>query len=353
MTSHRQSAAWIRSGSLLAFPQDWQTPAKTEQWVYDACRKRLPSGRYFELVCFPWATLIDLLRRDQMAKAEPLLAMLQQAPPRKTLIRATVCQHIYAKDMLSWFEHLRITDLFWPHATPSEPMIAGIRVHPFPLYPVRCLDGSADSGLSNRPAAQRRYLYSFIGAYQPGLYSSAVRQWLFDLPPRDDAYVERRHEWHYERQVYGEQIGGERLSEDERRQERQNASHYASILGNSVFSLCPSGSGPNSIRLWESLGLGCIPVILADALRLPGDQREWDEAVVRIPESKPAVDQLPLRLERLAHDGPRIEQMRRASETLWSKYGLNGPLTVLGEMSQPAKVSAWSAPSRSAPADRP
>jgi hypothetical protein len=53
-------------------------------------------------------------------------------------------------------------------------------------------------------------------------------------------------------------------------------------LLDSVFSRCPSGSGPNSILLWESLGFRCIPVLLADTLQLSGEPGEWEEAIVRL-----------------------------------------------------------------------
>ena len=53
------------------------------------------------------------------------------------------------------------------------------------------------------------------------------------------------------------------------------------VLLRSKFSLCPSGSGPNSIRLWESLALGSIPVLLADTLELP-NHKLWDNAIVTI-----------------------------------------------------------------------
>ena len=51
----------------------------------------------------------------------------------------------------------------------------------------------------------------------------------------------------------------------------------------SRYSLCPSGAGPNSIRLWESLAVGAIPIILADTLELP-EHEDWDKAVLRVPE---------------------------------------------------------------------
>jgi len=49
--------------------------------------------------------------------------------------------------------------------------------------------------------------------------------------------------------------------------------------------LCPSGSGPNSIRLWESLAAGAIPVVLADTLELPAHPL-WKDAVVFLPEAE-------------------------------------------------------------------
>jgi len=52
---------------------------------------------------------------------------------------------------------------------------------------------------------------------------------------------------------------------------------------NSRYSLCPSGSGPNSIRFWESLAVGSIPVLLADTLDLP-KCFEWYKAIIRLPE---------------------------------------------------------------------
>ena len=55
--------------------------------------------------------------------------------------------------------------------------------------------------------------------------------------------------------------------------------NYNRLLLESCFSLCPSGSGPNSIRLWESLACGSIPVLLADTLDLPYGI-DWKNAII-------------------------------------------------------------------------
>ena len=47
--------------------------------------------------------------------------------------------------------------------------------------------------------------------------------------------------------------------------------------------MCPSGSGPNSIRFWESLAVGSIPVLLSDSLELP-KHKLWDDVIIRIKE---------------------------------------------------------------------
>ena len=69
--------------------------------------------------------------------------------------------------------------------------------------------------------------------------------------------------------------------------------------------MCPSGSGPNSIRLWESLAVGSIPILLADTLELPHHEL-WSNAILRVPESE--VEQIPKKLEEISLEKER--QMR-------------------------------------------
>jgi hypothetical protein len=58
---------------------------------------------------------------------------------------------------------------------------------------------------------------------------------------------------------------------------------YNEILLNSRYSLCPSGTGQNSIRLWESLATCSIPILLSDNLELP-KHHLWNESIIIIKE---------------------------------------------------------------------
>ena len=111
---------------------------------------------------FPWATWIDRARRGYPPELLPLNSPPSNAP------RVTVCQHIWALEHLDLFHRAGITDLFWSHAMQGVAQINGIRLHPFPLYPVRC--ATHPPSVPPLPPTQRPLLYSFQGAYAPELY---------------------------------------------------------------------------------------------------------------------------------------------------------------------------------------
>jgi hypothetical protein len=291
----------------------WQRPNATEAF---AAEQLEGVAGYLP---FAWATCIDRLRCGVGPPPDP--------PPQERFlgagaIRATVCQHIWALDHLKLFTAAGITDLFWSHATNGLLGVNGLRIHPFPLYPVRC--ATHPTSVPLLPPADRSLLYSFQGAYAPGLYLSPVREWILQWPPRPDAELQRRDEWHYEQAVYREQVYGQPPNQDRAAQLAAEATAYANTLQHSVFALCPSGSGPNSIRLWEALGYGAIPVILADHLWLPGDAELWQQAALFVPETQEAVAALPDRLEALAADPSRLQAMQAAGQQLWQRYGLPG-----------------------------
>ena len=93
------------------------------------------------------------------------------------------------------------------------------------------------------------------------------------------------------------------------------------ILRESIFSLCPSGSGANSTRLWESIGCGSIPVVLSDNYLPPGSKALWELATVSCPERQEDILALPDRLAAMAGDKELLERKRHAMRQLWMIYG--------------------------------
>ncbi len=285
----------------------WQRPNATE--AYAAEQLGTISG-YLPL---PWSSWIDIAR-DQAPPPAPFAAGPAQQP------LATVGQHIELLQHAALLRRCGVTDLFWSHATSGLSHNQGLRIHPFPLFPVRCSTHPGPPG--GVPLQQRRWLYSFQGVYRPELYLTPVRQWILALPSRSDALIESRREWHFEQAVYREQVHGQAADSQRHAELRAEASSYATALQQSLFALCPSGSGPNSIRLWEALGYGSIPVILADTLSLPGDANLWRQAALMVPETPEAVAALPAQLEALRADHGRLAAMQAAGLQLWQRYGL-------------------------------
>jgi hypothetical protein len=283
MSTKQYPGGWVKHGNVYAFPYRWQTPAKTEMWAYEKCLVQENVNIYEQYFCFPWAALVDFLKHNQSTKANFFIDALNIAPPKMAVKRITFCQHIYALDLLPFFKNLGITDIYWSHKIKEQDEIEGIKLHPYPLYPV--MHYKRNKPFNNKPLSERKYLYSFIGAYQPDLYLTPVRKWIFDLPKRNDAIVIERSEWHFEADVYRKQLLG--LNDEEAKTEIriQHEKEYISVMEDTVFCLCPSGSGPNSIRLWEAIEFGCVPVLLSSKLELPPDV-EANTELVQLSESK-------------------------------------------------------------------
>lgn len=61
---------------------------------------------------------------------------------------------------------------------------------------------------------------------------------------------------------------------------------FARLLADTAFMLCPRGAGPNSVRFYETLAFGRIPVLISDEARLPLEGLiPYDDFVVRVPET--------------------------------------------------------------------
>jgi len=193
-------------------------------------------------IAAPWAAIINDERLDE---AQQLL--------RSMRIKAgafTICQHISYHRIIPILKELNLRALFTPHVCKDH----AINVLPFPHIAKHSGDPQ-----------EKTIHYSFIGAP-----THRVREAIFKMPKRQDVVIKRRGQWHWDSSPSVIQ---------------ENEEEYVSVLRRSRFSLCPRGTGASTIRLWESLRAGAIPVILSDALRLPRTVN-WHHCVIRIPEKR-------------------------------------------------------------------
>jgi hypothetical protein len=161
-------------------------------------------------------------------------------------------------------------------------------VHPWALYPVNVLDISRNYGLDlKKTINDKKYLASFVGAHMPH-YLSDMRLRLEQFENEDDFSIKVNDEWHFNQTVYQEQVKG--LILETGNCFDHSVFNYNSILTNSRFALCPSGAGRNTIRFWEALAVGSVPVTLGEAFALPSGGSlphiPWNKMVINIEDSQ-------------------------------------------------------------------
>ena len=302
-TSSKKAFLHTTYKTLVYHDDLWQTPVITEKKIrellsdIDVTSVKLNSKNGKDknvtatFIAFPWATLIDLMSQKVRKEEEQMMIntlhdlinstqsnAIGDTESNNTEIRFTVCQHIYFQNLIELWKGMNITHVFTPHARKGVDFIDGVQIHAIPLYPVHA------------PEPQNKeLLFSFIGAYDPTVYMSDVRSKIFDnFAGTKGSIVERTPEWHFQKDVYNRQVYGAEISKDEEIRLQDAKEKYLDVLSKSRFSLCPSGSGPNSIRLWESLRAGAIPIVLSDTLRLPLESfmpQLWEQSVLRVQES--------------------------------------------------------------------
>ena len=172
----------------------------------------------------------------------------------------TCCQHIHFRQLIPLLKVLNINCVYTPHKVKGEDSIDDVFIKSCPLYAVNLEDSARNSDFKNVDLIKRErpLLYSFHGAYNPKVYLTDIRKRLFEMEHPENTSVKDIGGWFYESVVYSEkQNKNGEINATE--QYEESTKSYNKLLLNSQFSLCPSGSGPNSIRFWESLGSGSIP----------------------------------------------------------------------------------------------
>jgi hypothetical protein len=250
----------------------WQYPVITEETF---AKQQTKNDNY---VGFPWATVID----SKIDENEIYQIIIQDVDINKFNI--TCCQHILFRKLIPLFKRIGIKVLYTPHKLINENKIDGIIIKPCPLYAVNIENDSKNLTFKNKDIfINRKYLYSFQGTYRQD-YLTNVRKHIFALPKKTDVFIQNTGTmWHFDEIVYSEkQNSSKNFQESD--QHKNNTDSYNNLLLDSKFTLCPSGTGPNSIRFWEALAMGSIPVLLSDSLELPNHPL-WDQSIIKLKES--------------------------------------------------------------------
>lgn len=313
-----------RSNRVFGHDSDWQYPAITEKHAFIKSQELFQgTSKNFAYLGFPWATLFDLNtharhRSDAIEKLREALSNLSSQIRGFDRV-VTTCQHIRLLENMEFFQQSGITDIFWSHkilgqdALPKHPNIS---LHSFPLYPVQQSDDDWDDFDAERP-----FLFSFIGAKANDNYMSDVRNRILEIfRTHPKAKIVDRETWHYNKVVYDKQIL-DRTKEQSDLQDSEAEKQFLSVMSDSTFTLCPSGSGPNSIRLWEAISNNSIPVVISDHYDPPGDHRLWNLATVSCSEDDNSLRSLPEKLQNIADDQTQLKRMRLGLKFLAQKYG--------------------------------
>lgn len=304
----------------IGYDAEWQYPAITEQYSYNQVQKLNWDLDGVVYIGFPWATLIDTIDRKGEKAAYRLLDELKRLTSKissETKV-FTVCQHIRMLNYLNIFEDAGITHVFWSHAAKKcqKSENSSIKIMPFPLYPVQAINDVVKKDYKNK-----KYLFSFVGAKSNQGYLSSSRNMIIDqLKGNKLGKIISRDSWHYNKVVYDRQIEN-KVSTSAEDINNTYTKEYKKILEDSIFSLCPGGTGPNSIRLWEAIGYGSIPVILSDNYLPPGNIQLWKEACVFCRETIEDISKLPETLTDLRANSSLMEKKLKAVEQLWFLYG--------------------------------
>jgi hypothetical protein len=101
-----------------------------------------------------------------------------------------------------------------------------------------------------KPFAERRYLASFVGSRGTDPCREVIFQPIFS---EEKGYLIKSRSWW--------DILADADSANQRGALRRE---YCELMGDSKFVFCPRGNGPSSIRRWEAVYSGAIPVFIGD-----------------------------------------------------------------------------------------
>lgn len=191
-------------------------PIKTEETIYHQLRDLELKVPY---VAFPIAYSINTLGIE---KTQSLIDRINSRYPFKKFF---VCQHIFV-NKLNFGSNM----VFTPHTEKGDPYF--FIPHYNPIY---------QEPPGKNSISRRGINFSFVGDFNTS--PDRLRLSHFSYP---ETTIKSTGKWFF--------------SHDKETQQELFFS-YKDLLENTKISLCPRGTGPSSLRLFESMSVGAVPLV--------------------------------------------------------------------------------------------
>jgi len=219
------------------------------------CYKQLKDYKNLNYIALPWTQILNSGWLDFPNKKDTNYYF--QEISKMTIEQDnnfTICQHDNYCRLTDIFRHLKINKVFTPLHNKNF-KTNGIEYIPL-----------AFTNSFDFEKKIKDILFSFVGASTTHYIRENMKNKIFgtNIIYRDGYHVESRS-----------------LKDSNFRKKEEN--EYRDILERSRFSLCPRGSSPSSVRFWESLAAGAIPILISDDWELP--EWDWKNTILKISES--------------------------------------------------------------------
>jgi hypothetical protein len=218
-----------------------------ESTAYNVLKSRASEFKGIEYLPIPWFHV----SQSKKYNWDEIHAYADSLRQLKLNNAFTVCLSFLSSGIddyvLDILDSIGVRCIFTPDVSVGKMGYKRINFEPLPHYAIKQVN----------PAKIKDILYSFIGVTM----CHPIRQELFMMEhPQNTILISNEEYGHFAPEGV-----------------------YEDVLARSRFSLCPRGINVGSVRFWESLCAGAIPILLSDDQVLPYGF-DWSSCIIRVKE---------------------------------------------------------------------
>lgn len=260
-------------------------PARTFEYAMYQLLKRNPLQSNINYFAYPWVeALFNGYSKQVVIQGKYNLLPMSKVNGGFTIIGSGsfFSNQTWKRSVFSLLQKVGINVIFTPAASKSLQQSSPVKIEPLPFQVVEPVI----------PSEHKDLICSFIGDPK----AHPTRQVLTELANIEYVVIILRSNDFYH------------ISEKQQQEWRRE---YNDTLARSRYSLCPRGVGAGSVRFWESLQAGAIPIVISDDGLLP-EGFDWAKCTIKIDEQE-FIQNPMCALDRIKQITPSKEDEMRAS----------------------------------------